>query len=65
MSPQEKFICQMADEIRAGRLLITGDLDVRGGFPSYVEAHALNKLEKPWDQEFFTIVAKLDCRKVG
>jgi hypothetical protein len=47
MSPQEQFICSMADEIRAGRLIVTGDLSVRDYGHTYIDVMALDKPVKP------------------
>ena len=62
MSPQEQFICTMADEIRAGRLIVTGDLSVRDFGHTYIEMTALDAPVKPPD--FFRVDADLDCRKL-
>ena len=65
MSPQEQFICKMADEIRAGRLLVTGDLSVQDA-PAWVRATTLESADTGFPPIFenFTVTAELDCRKL-
>lgn len=66
MSPQEEMICRMADEIRAGRLLVTGDMSVRDA-PAWVSATTLWSTDPGFPPPFenFTITAELDCRKIN
>lgn len=66
MSPQEHMICKMADEIRAGRLIVTGAMSVQDA-PAWVGATTLDSpLEDglPPFFENFTLTAELECRKV-
>lgn len=65
MSPQEQMICKMADEIRAGRLLVTGDMSVHDA-PAWGRPTDLDSKDSglPPLFESFTMSAELDCRKI-
>ena len=61
MTPPEKFICAMADAIRAGHLSVTGEMEYREVGHSFIEWKDLDKPQSVPD--WYKLTCELDCKR--